>query len=135
MIRTMTIVLFLLVQTAAAAAAATCAGANPAITSVAVKNVTSDGKLNNYHIVGTVVNLGSQSQPSNTLQFVDIWQYGMKLDAKGIRPLAPLQSTTFGYTWQRSVDAARGTTVLNFRIRMEQGSDCNPANGSYNITL
>jgi hypothetical protein len=135
MIRTMSIVALLLAQTGTAAVAATCAGANPAITSVAVKSVTSDGKVNNYHIVGTVANLGSQSQPSNTLQFVDIWQYGIKLDDKGIRPLAPLQSTTFAYTWQRSVEAARGTTVLNFRIRMEQGSDCNPANGTYNLTL
>ncbi|HEY6326366.1 MAG TPA: hypothetical protein VIW73_07645 [Candidatus Cybelea sp.] len=135
MIRTMAVVVFLLAQTAVAASAATCAGANPAITKVAVQSVTSDGKLNQYHIVGTVVNFGSQTQPSNTLQFVDIWQYGIRLDAKSIRPLAPLQSATFTYTWPRSVEAAKGTSVLNFRIRMEQGSDCNPANGSYNLTL
>ncbi len=135
MIRTMAIVTFLLAQTGTAAVAATCAGANPAITKVAVQSVTSNGKLNYYHIVGTVANFGSQSQPSNTLQFVDIWQYGVRLDAKGIRPLAPLQSTTFSYVWQRSTEAARGTSTLNFRIRMEQGSDCNPANGTYNLTV
>jgi subtilase family serine protease len=135
MIRTMSIVVFLFAQTGVAAVAATCAGANPAITKVAVQSVTSDGKLNNYHIVGTVANFGSQTQPSNTLQFVDIWQYGVRLDAKSIRPLAPGQSATFSYLWRRSTDAARGTSTLNFRIRMEQGSDCNPANGSYNLTL
>jgi subtilase family serine protease len=135
MIRAMSIVVFLLAQTGVAAVAATCAGANPAITKVAVQSVTTDGKLNNYHIVGTVVNFGSQTQPSNTLQFVDIWQYGNRLDDKAIRPLAPGQSATFSYLWQRSVDAARGTSTLNFRVRMEQGSDCNPANGSYNLTL
>ncbi len=135
MIRTISIVLFLLAQTGAAAVAAACAGANPAITSVAVRNVTNDGKLDNYHIVGTVTNLGSSGQPNNTLQFVDIWQYGIKLDDKGIPPLAPGQSATFSYMWQRSAEAARGTTVLNFRIRMEQGSDCNPGNGTYSLTL
>lgn len=135
MIRTMFIVALLLAQTGTAAVAAACAGANPAITAVAVRNVTSDGKLNNYHIVGTVTNLGGAGQPSNTLQFVDIWQYGIKLDDKGIPPLGPGQSASFSYVWQRSVEAARGTTVLNFRIRMEQGSDCNPGNGTYNLTL
>jgi hypothetical protein len=135
MIRTMAIVAFLLAQTGTAAVAATCAGANPAVTSVAVKSVTSDGKLNNYHIVGTVTNLGSSGQPSHTLQFVDIWQYGIKLDDKGIPPLAPGQSASFSYMWQRNVESARGSTVLNFRIRMEEGSDCNPANGTYNLTL
>jgi len=135
MIRTISIVLFLLAQTGTAAVAATCAGANPAITSVSVKSVTSDGRLNSYHIAGTVTNLGSAGQPSNTLQFVDIWQYGNKLDDKGIPPLAPGQSASFSYTWQRSAEAARGSTVLNFRIRMEQGSDCNPGNGTYNLTL
>ncbi len=127
--------MFLLVQTAGAAVAATCAGANPAVTAVAVKNVTSDGKLNNYHIVGTVTNLGSAGQPSNTLQFVDIWQYGNKLDDKAIPPLAAGASANFSYVWQRSTDAASGTTTLNFRIRMEQGSDCNPGNGTYNLRL
>lgn len=135
MIRTISIVLFLLAQTGTAAFAATCAGANPAITKVAVQSVTSNGKLNTYHIVGTVVNFGSQTQPTNTLQFVEIWQYGVRLDSKGIRPLAPLQSATFSYEWLRSTEAARGTSTLNFRIRMEQGSDCNPANGTYNLTL
>ncbi len=135
MIRTISIVLFLLAQTGAAALAATCAGANPAITSVAVKNVTSDGRLNDYHIEGTVTNLGSAGQPNNTLQFVEIWQYGNKLDDKGIPPLAPGHSASFSYMWQRSAEAARGTTILNFRIRMEQGSDCNPGNGTYSLTL
>lgn len=135
MIRTMSVVLFLLAQTAGAAVAATCAGANPAIGSVAVKSVSSDGKLNTYHIVGTVTNMGSAGQPSNTLQFVDIWQYQVKLDDKSIPPLAPGQSASFSYNWQRSTDAASGTTTLNFRIRMEQGSDCNPGNGTYSLRL
>ena len=116
-----------------ASPAATCGGANPAITSVAVQNVTTNGGLNVYHLSGTVTNLGSMGQPSNTLQFVDIWQYGQKLDDRGIPPLAPGQSYTFGYDWQRSSEAANGTTTLSFRMRMRQGEDCNPANGVYRI--
>jgi hypothetical protein len=135
MIRTFCIVVFMLAQTAVGATAATCSGANPAITSVAVKNVTSNGGLNYYHIAGTVTNLGTQSQPSNTLQFVDIWQYGNRLDDRGIPALAAGQSYNFGYVWQRNPEAARGSTSLTFRIRMAQGSDCNPGNGTYNLTL
>ncbi len=57
-----------------------------------------------------MTNLGSAGQPNNTLQFVDIWQYGNKLDDKGIPPLAPGQSANFSYMWQRSAEAARGST-------------------------
>ena len=119
----------------ASVAAATCNGPNPAITSVAVKNVTANGGVNTYHLVGTVTNLGTQGQPSNTLQFVDIYADTQKHDNRGIPPLAPGQSYTFGYDWQRSSDAGNGTTTVHFRIQMKQGSDCNPANGSYSVTF
>jgi hypothetical protein len=135
MIRTMTVLVFILGQTAIGAAAATCAGANPAITSVAVKNVTSNGSLNDYHLVGTVTNLGSMAQSRDVLQFVDIYAYGEKKDSRGIPPLAPGQSSTFSYLWQRSVGAGNGTTTLDFRIAMHQGEDCNPANGTYHVTF
>jgi hypothetical protein len=134
MIRTLPILFFLVAQGAIAAGAATCAGTNPAITRVAVQSVTS-GPVNQYHLIGTVVNFGSQHQSSDTLQFVDIYQYGVKLDAKAIPPLARLQSATFSYTWPRNPEAARGTTTLDFRIRMLQGTDCNPANGTYRLTF
>ena len=132
MIRTLSILFFVLAQSAAGAAAATCAGANPAITSVAVRSVTN-GPVNQYHLVGTVTNMGSQGQPSSTLQFVDIEQYGVHLDDKGIPPLAAGQSYNFSYTWLRNPEAALGTTPLDFRIRMVQGSDCNPSNGMYHL--
>jgi hypothetical protein len=135
MIRILCVVVFILAQSAVAATAATCSGGNPAITSVAVKNVTSNGGLNYYHITGKVQNLGTQSEPSNTLQFVDIWQYGDRLDSRGIPPLAAGQSYTFSYVWQRNPEAARGSTTLNFRVRMAQGSDCNPNNGTYDLTI
>ncbi|MBV8373881.1 MAG: hypothetical protein JO302_00070 [Candidatus Eremiobacteraeota bacterium] len=115
--------------------AATCAGPNPAITSVVVKNVSSNGGLDTYHLVATLTNLGSQAQASNTLQFVDIYAETDKHDNRGIPPLAPGQSYTFGYDWQRSSDAGKGTTTVHFRVDMRQGSDCNPANGTYSVTF
>jgi hypothetical protein len=133
MIRILSVVFFVAAQSALSAPAAMCAGANPAITSVAVKNVTSNGSLNEYHIQGTVTNLGSQGQSRSTLQFVDIWQYGVHMDARGIPPLAPGQSSSFGYVWQRNAGAGAGTTTLDFRIRMVQGSNCNPRNSTYQI--
>jgi hypothetical protein len=117
------------------ASAATCGGANPAITSVVVKNVTSAGQLNTYHMVGTVTNLGGGGQASNTLQFVDIYVDGQKHNDRGIPPLAPGQSYTFGFDWSRSSDAGPGSTTVRFRIRMVQGADCNPANGSNSVTF
>ena len=115
--------------------AASCTGANPAITSVVVKNVTSAGTLRSYHIVGTVTNLGSQAQPSNTLQFVDIYVDRQKRNDRGIPPLAPGHSYTFGFDWSRSADAGQGTTTVHFQLRMVAGSDCNPANGTNSVTF
>lgn len=135
MIRALPALLFILAIAPAAAPAATCAGADPAITSVAVKNVTSDGKTNQYHIVGTVTNAGSQAQASDTRQFVDIYVNQMKRDDRGVPPLAPGQSYTFSYTWVRAVDAGTGTTTAHFQIRMAQGQDCNPANGTNSVTF
>lgn len=135
MIRVLIALLVLPALAPQAAAAAGCAGANPALTSVTVKNVTTSGQLNTYHIVGTATNLGSQAQPSNTLQFVDVYVDRMKKTDRGIPPLAPGQSYTFGFDWPRSTDAGSGTTTVHFRIRMVQGSDCNPSNGTNSVTF
>jgi len=132
--------LFAIVATLGTAPAPTCAGANPAIVSVAVENVAANGALNTYHITGTVTNLGSQPQANNVLQFVDMYMAREKLDAKGIPPLAPGQSYTFAFDYQRSHDAGNGSTNLRFQIDMHQPSpptleDCNPRNGTYTLTL
>jgi hypothetical protein len=135
MIRVLTAAAVILAFASTAAPAATCSGANPAITSVVVKNVTTAGQLNTYHLVGTVTNLGGQAQPSNTLQFVDIYAETEKHDNRGVPPLTPGQSYTFNYDWQRSSDAGNGTTTVHFRIQMKQGTNCNPGNGSYSVTF
>jgi subtilase family serine protease len=135
MIRILTIGLLALTLAPVNALAATCAGPNPAITSATVKNVTSAGQSNTYHLVGTVTNLGSSAQPKDTLQFVDIYVDEQKRDSRGIPPLAPGQSYTFGYDWARAADAGKGTTTVRFRMDMRQGSDCNPNNGTNSVTF
>ena len=124
-----------------ATAAATCAGADPAIVSVAVKGVTPSNGLNQYKIGVTVTNLGSSAQASNVLQYVDIYQKaGEKLDAKGIPPLRPGQSYSFTYVAQRSSDAGNGTTKLSFKLDMRQPSapssqDCDLSNDTRTVTF
>jgi subtilase family serine protease len=134
MIRTVTAILFVVALAPVGAAAATCAGSNPAITSAVVRSVTTAGMVNRYHVAGTVTNLGI-AEAGNVLQFVDIYVDGQKQDSRGIPPLANGQSYTFTYVWLRAADAGKNTTTLNFRIDMTQGNDCNPANGTYNLTF
>ena len=126
--KTILVTLLALAFTATAASAA-CNGADPSIASVAVSNVTSTGGLNHYHVRGTVTNIGSQAQPSNTLQFVNIYENGQKLDDKGIPPLAPGQSYQFEYVSDRSVQAGVGSSKLVFRLDVEQpaSAECGPA--------
>jgi len=123
-------------QTAAASAAAGCTGADPAILSVAVKDMTPVGAVNHYALSGTVVNVGSVAQAPDVLQFVDIYKGGVKLDSRGIPPLSAGQSYTFAYDSSRSSEAGAGSTVLRFALdggaQATPGSvDCDRANGQY----
>ncbi|MFZ0575843.1 MAG: hypothetical protein WA304_10815 [Candidatus Cybelea sp.] len=128
----------LLAQLSVNAAAAGCAGADPAITSVRVQSVTNDGSLNHYTLVGRVTNLGNQRQASNVLQFVDIYQDATRLEDRGVPPLAPGQSYPFSYVWQRASDAGKNTTTFDFRLRMTSPSppgneDCNSGNDTFSL--
>jgi len=125
---------FLVLALAPLGASATCVGPKPAIGSVYVASHTSNGRVNVYNLVGTVTNVGSSAQSSNTLQFVDIWQYGVKLDARGIPPLGLGSSAHFSYAWQRAIDAAPGTTTLNFTVDVRQGINCS-AKRPYTLTF
>ena len=64
---------FLVSSNAIALAPTGCNGADPAIVSVAVKNVSQNGPINVYHLAGTVTNVGNRNQTSNVLQFVNIY--------------------------------------------------------------
>jgi hypothetical protein len=101
----------------AAFAAGSCDGANPTITSVALRNVSHTPYLNLYHVTATVTNLGSSPQPGDVLQFVDVEQYGGRLDDRGVPPLAPGESYTVNYIWPRSSQAGKWTSPLAFQLR------------------
>ena len=138
--RTIILTAVLLTQLSVNAAAAGCAGADPAITSVRVQNVSGNGSLNHYTLVGKVTNLGNQGQASSVLQFVDIYQNGTRLEDRGVPPLAQGQSYTFSYDWQRASDAGTGTTTMHFSLRMTSPSppgsqDCNTGNDTFNVTF
>ena len=141
MLRIVTLTVLAIVSAGPGVASAACGGADPAITTVAVKSVTQAGGINHYTLTGTVVNDGSQAQAKDTLQFVDIFQQpGEKLDAKGIPPLAPGQSYTFSYVMLRSAEAGNGTTTLHFQLDLHQpapsaSSNCNTANDTYSVTF
>jgi len=110
-------------------AATRCLGGNPAISHVEVQSTHTMGKMNTYHLVGTVTNMGTANQPSNTLQFVDIYDGAQKVDAKTIPPLTSSGTFHFTYNWNRASDAGAGSTTFVFRMRMVHGTNCNPSNG------
>lgn len=113
-----------------------CLGGNPAVTHAEVQSTHVVGKMNQYHLVGTVKNLGTANQPSNTLQFVDIYDGAQRVDAKTIPPLPAAGSYQFSYNWNRALDAGAGSTKFTFKIRMVHGTNCNPSNGgAYILTF
>jgi len=112
--------------------AGTCMGADPAVVSVVVAGMRTDGSLNYYTLRAKVVNLGRVGQASNTLQFVDIYKGSMKKDSRGIPPLRAGQSYTFDYVTTRSAEAGSGSSALAFRMDVRGPSskqDCNTGNG------
>jgi|HubBroStandDraft_4_1064222.scaffolds.fasta_scaffold00004_90 hypothetical protein len=122
-----TLVLAIATTPVAALAAGTCDGANPTVTSVSLRAISHTAHLNLYHVTATVTNLGGQAQPGDVLQFVDVVQYGGRLDDRGVPPLAPGESYTVSYIWPRSSDAGAWTSPLDFRVRpitAFQSSNC-----------
>jgi hypothetical protein len=113
--RAMSLVFFVLSLGPIAAAA--CSSASPAVTAVTLQSVTRTPYLNLYKVSATVTNSGGEAQSGDVLQFVDVVQYGGRLDDRGIPPLGPGQSYTVTYVWPRSADAGKLTSPLNFRIR------------------
>ncbi|HEY2474484.1 MAG TPA: hypothetical protein VGI19_06740, partial [Candidatus Cybelea sp.] len=78
-----------------------CLGGNPAIVHVEVQTVHRMGQMNQYRLAGAVENMGSASQPSSTLQFVDIYDGADKVDSKTIPPLTQAGTQHFTYNWSR----------------------------------
>jgi hypothetical protein len=134
--RTLILGIFVLALVPVGAFAQRCLGGNPAITHVAVQSTHTMGKMNQYVIVGTVVNHGTANQPSNTLQFVDIYDGAQKVDSKSIPPLTTSGTFHFTYNWSRASDAGAGSTTFTFKVRMVHGTNCEPTNGgTYHLTF
>ena len=128
--------LIVLTQASMGVASAACNGADPAVMSVAVAGIRSDGGMNVYHLSGRVLNDGRTKQASNVLQFVAIYEDDIKRDVRSIPPLKPGGSFTFTYDYRRSIDAGAGTTDLIFRLDMRQPvppgrQDCNLGNDRF----
>lgn len=121
-------------------ASAACYGADTAISSIVVQYVTHTQYANVYHIKATVANIGNQPQSQNVLQFLDVSQYGVRLDAMGLPPLAIGTKHAVPYIFVRSRDAGANTTTLDFHIRFVQPNppgfqDCDRTNDSLSVTF
>ena len=114
------------------AAAAQCEGPGPTVTAVAVSGVSHTPYLTLYRVSATVKNLGTQAQAGDVLQFVDVMQYGGRLDDRGVPPLGPGQSYTVSYVWPRSSDAGKLTSPLDFHLRSAStsGTVCSARSGA-----
>jgi hypothetical protein len=122
------------------ARAAVCSGADTAITNITVQRVTHTQYVNVYHLAATVQNLGTEAQSSDVLQFVDVLQYGNRLDAAGMPPLGVGGKFTYSYLFLRSRDAGSGTTTLLFHVRFVRPvppgrEDCDPSNDHMSVTF
>jgi hypothetical protein len=140
MIRTAALALFAAAAIPTGALAQVCAGADTAVTKITVVKVTHTQYANVYHVAATVTNLGSEAQSKNVLQFVDVLQYGNRLDDVGMPPLGVGEKYTYNYLFMRSRDAGPGTTTLLFHVRFAQPvppgrEDCNPSNDHMSISF
>jgi hypothetical protein len=139
MLRVLLIVATFLAATSPAFAAG-CNGVDLSVGPITVQNVTTSGNLNQYHISGTVTNIGSAAQPSDALTAIDIFGNGARLDTRGIPPLKAGGSYTFGYVYQRSTDAGKDTSHLRFELVRKNssaadGAGCSPANDTFTLTF
>lgn len=134
MTRAFTLIVAILAASPGVASAATCAGPDPAITSVKIKGVATSNALNHYTMVGTITNVGAQRQSGSVIQTIEIFDGAQQIDAKGIPPLPVGQSYSFTYVWPRATDAGTGTTTFDFRLKTPD-VDCGTANDSYRLTF
>ena len=116
-----------------------CKGADPVV-HVTGTSTASDSQISRITVSFTVTNRGAMKQASNVLQFVDIYQDGIKRDTRSIPPLKPGQTFSTSYVYQRSADAGTGTTTLALRLNMRQPrsrgiANCDTSNDSATVTF
>ena len=111
-----------------------CQGADPAITNVVSSSSENNG-LTHFTLTTTVVNLGSQAQPGNELQSVDIYLDGVKNGEKGIPPLRAGQQYSFTYDVSRASDAEAGSTKVKLHLVHHGAQNCNDAKDRYQLKI
>lgn len=116
-----------------------CTGADPVVRATQTA-MSAAGGINHYTISISVTNRGHMKQASNVLQFVDIFQEGVKRDSRSIPPLRPGQTFTTSYIYSRSSDAGTGATNLMLRLHMRQpaspgAANCSTANDSATVSF
>jgi hypothetical protein len=120
--------------------APTCTGADPAIVNATVQSTTSNGNLNHYVVAITTQNVGSTKQASNLLQSIDVYQDAVKVDQKGLQPLAAGKSQTVTYAFDRATEAANHSTHLRFAldfhaVAVPGSADCNAGNNQFRLDV
>ena len=139
MLATFLLLSLLAAPAGAASPAAACSGADPAIVKTALQSSTQNGPLRHLVVAITVSNLSDVKQASNVLQSVAVYQDGNKVDNKGVKPLAAHQLQTVTYTFDRSAQAAPGTTHLRFKLSLEgatpANADCNTENDEARLNV
>lgn len=133
------LIAFLVLAVGSSGLAQACSGADPSV-KAAETGMTADGGINHYTIRISVTNAGNAQQASNVLQFVDIFQEGIKRDTRSIPPLRPGQTFTTTYIYNRSSDAGAETTTLTLSLNMRQpaspgAANCSTANDSATVTF
>ena len=113
--------------------------ANPSIMSAHVRSVMPHDGLNHYTIAISVKNVGNLKQASNLLQSVVVLQDGNKVGKIGLQPLAPQQTQTVNYGFDRSVDAGTGTTSFEFMLDFNGSSgsttSCHAGKETFNLNV
>ncbi len=107
-----------------------------AITSAKLKSIVPNGPVSLVNVAITVKNVGRLRQPGNTLQSVFIYQSEIKTSSKGIPPLAPGQTYSFIYSFQRSSEAPPHTTPLQLKLVVASpaGIECVSPNDFFSLS-
>ena len=138
--RSVMLTAILLAQLSANAAAASCAGADPAIMSVKVQNVAGNGSVNHYTLVGKVTNLGREAG----IKRLAVRRHLSKRNPFRRPRRAAAGAGTIVYLLLRSGSAQATRAMvrrpMHFSLRMTSPSppgneDCNPGNDTYNVTF
>jgi hypothetical protein len=111
----------LLLADAAPAPAATCATADPAVTSLTSQLIKHRGGLDHYVITTTVTNVGAQSQTPDVTQRVELLRNGAVLAPQTLPALGAGVSYKLAFAVDRSPDQRAQPLTVSVRYVLESG--------------